>query len=50
MGEKLFMTSGSVARGWCGTMPVHRRLLDTDVRYGASRTEIETFTFHECRP
>jgi hypothetical protein len=49
MGENSFMTSGSMARGWCGTMPVHRRLLDTDAAYAASRTEIETFTFHEYR-
>ena len=35
-------------RGWCGTMPVHRRLLDSAPGYAAARTAIETFTFAQA--
>jgi hypothetical protein len=30
---------------WCGTMPVHRRLLDSDPGYARARAEIESYTF-----
>jgi hypothetical protein len=36
-------------RDWCGTMPVHRRLLDSDPGYARAREEIETFTFDAAR-
>jgi hypothetical protein len=32
-------------RDWCGTMPVHRRLLDSDPTYAQARQDIENFTF-----
>ncbi|HEY6593928.1 MAG TPA: hypothetical protein VI011_07435, partial [Asanoa sp.] len=32
-------------RDWCGTMPVHRRLLDSDPAYAQARQDIENFTF-----
>ncbi|MEV4532848.1 zinc metalloprotease [Asanoa sp. NPDC049518] len=37
------------ARDWCGTMPVHRRLLDSDPGYARAREEIETYTFGSAR-
>ena len=37
------------ARDWCGTMPVHRRLLDSDPGYARARAKIETFTFDATR-
>jgi Pregnancy-associated plasma protein-A len=37
------------ARDWCGTMPVHRRLLDTEPGYARAREEIETFAFGAAR-
>ncbi|RKR91432.1 pregnancy-associated plasma protein-A [Micromonospora pisi] len=40
---------GAVLRNWCGTMPVHRRLLDTREEYASTAAEIENFTFHQCR-
>ncbi|MBB4956660.1 zinc metalloprotease [Micromonospora polyrhachis] len=43
------MTDSSGARQRCGTMPVHRRLLDTLPGYATSRAEVEDFTFRECR-
>jgi len=30
---------------WCATMPVHRRLLDTDPVYARTRSDIEDFTY-----
>ncbi|WBB78088.1 zinc metalloprotease [Micromonospora sp. WMMD882] len=36
-------------RPWCGTMPAHRRLLDTVSGYAEARTRVETFTHREAR-
>lgn len=38
------MAHESVRRRWCGTMPVHHRLIESVSEYAQTRTEIENFT------
>jgi hypothetical protein len=39
------VTDEAPRRNWCGTMPVHRRLLDSDPAYALAREAIENQTF-----
>ena len=39
------VTDEAPRRNWCGTMPVHRRLLDSDPAYALARDAIENQTF-----